>query len=280
MRSAGFGYSLRRGAAASRVAREPRSSFAFRARRFAARSGLALALVIALASRAGAQAAPAAASERAVRLEQALSIFASHARSIRLSTALAQGGIGLVTVVPGVILSYRNDKDLQFLGAGFIVGGVIGLATVPFMLFPSTVEGLYDELTDPAADGGDDAARVTRIEAQLREAARSSREMRPYVAELYGVLGLGTFAVGVGMLLANPGLAGMDTATQYNWGAVLSALGLPLMFLCATTWLQPAPEEEAWDLYQKQTKGVRSARTSFSLAPTRGGGLAAFSLMW
>lgn len=243
-------------------------------------AALALALVLALSSRASAQAAPAAASERAVRLEQALSVFASHARSIRLSTALAQGAIGVVTVVPGVILSYRHDKDLQFLGAGFIVGGVIGLATVPFMLFPSTVEDLYDKLTDPAADGGDDAVRVARIEAELREAARSSREMRPYIAELYGLLGFGSFGVGLGMLLANPGLAGMTTAAQYNWGAVLSAIGLPLMFLCATTWLQPAPEEEAWELYQKQTKGVRSARTSFSLAPTRGGGMAAISLNW
>ena len=243
-------------------------------------AALALALVLALSSRASAQAAPAAASERTVRLEQALSVFASHARSIRLSTALAQGAIGVVTVVPGVILSYRHDKDLQFLGAGFIVGGVIGLATVPFMLFPSTVEDLYDKLTDPAADGGDDAVRVARIEAELREAARSSREMRPYIAELYGLLGFGSFGVGLGMLLANPGLAGMTTAAQYNWGAVLSAIGLPLMFLCATTWLQPAPEEEAWELYQKQTKGVRSARTSFSLAPTRGGGMAAISLNW
>jgi hypothetical protein len=250
------------------------------ARSLAARSWLAVAIVIAMSSRAAAQAAPAAASERAVRLEQALSIFASHARAQRLSLAAAQGAIGVVTVVPGIILSYRNDKDLQFLGAGFIVGGVIGLATVPFALFPSLVETLYDELTDPAADGGDDAARVAKLEGELREAARSSRDSRPYIAEAYGVLGIGAFGIGVGMLLAKPGLAGMDTATQYNWGAVLSAIGLPLMFLCATTWLQAAPEEEAWELYRKQTKQVHSARTSFSLAPTRGGGLAAFSLLW
>jgi hypothetical protein len=218
--------------------------------------------------------------QRALQLERVLGSFASQARDGRVATGVMQGAAGVLTLTPGIVMVTRDDANLRALGTGFIVAGAINLLAVPALLFPTTVEALYAELHQPAADGGGRAALVAKVEADLQEAVRRQRFKRPIQAAAFFALGVPATAVGLTFLLAKPGLASMKPGAQRDWGALLTAIGVPYLSLGFLQLFQTSPEEAAWELYQSELTQPQPAapRASLSLAPVIGGASANLSL--
>jgi hypothetical protein len=218
--------------------------------------------------------------QRALQLERVLGSFASQAHDGRVATGAMQAAAGVLTLTPGIVLVTRDDANLRALGTGFIVAGAINLLAVPAMLFPTKVEALYAELHRPAADGGARAALVAKVEADLQEAVRQQRFRRPIQAAAFFALGIPASAVGLTFLLAKPGLASMKAGTQRDWGALLTAIGVPYLSLGFLQLFQTSPEEAAWELYQAElTRPQRATpRASLSLAPLIGGASANLAL--
>jgi hypothetical protein len=217
-------------------------------------------------------------TERALQLERVLGSFASRAHDERVATAVAQGAVGVLMLTPGIVLVTRNDSNLRALGTGFIVGGAMNLLAAPFSLFPSPIEGLYAELHELAAIGGESEAVVGRIQAELQDAARRQRAKRPIeAAALFGLGGPAT-AVGLTFLLAKPGLASMKAGTQRDWGALLTAIGIPYISLGLMQLFETSPEEQAWELYQSEVTQPAAPRAAMSLTPVIGGASANLSV--
>lgn len=237
---------------------------------------LALALA-ASSSHALAQTAP---SDRAQQLERVLESFASQARGERVATAVAQGAVGVLTLTPGIVLVTRDDSNLRALGTGFIVAGALSLLAVPALLFPSPLETLYAELHDPAANGGEREALTAKIQAELQEAARHQRAKRTIQAAALFAIGVPATAVGMTFLLAKPGLASMKAGTQRDWGALLTAVGIPYLSLGLMQLFQTSPEEAAWALYQSEVTQpqLSSVHAALSLTPVIGGAAASLSV--
>lgn len=237
---------------------------------------LALALVVS-SSPAFAQTASA---DRALQLERILGSFASQAQGERVATAVAQGAVGVLTLTPGIVLVTRHDSNLRALGTGFIVAGALNLVSVPVLLFPTPLEALYAELHDSAANGGERDALVAKIQAELQEAARHQRAKRPIQAAALLVIGVPATAVGMTFLLAKPGLASMKPGTQRDWGAVLTAIGIPYISLGLMQLFQTSPEERAWALYQSEVtqSPPDTPHAALSLTPVIGGAAASLSV--
>jgi hypothetical protein len=219
-------------------------------------------------------------SARRAALERVLDTFATDAQNARISEAVVQTTLGVVTLVPGIVLATRHDSELRFIGTGFVVAGSVQLLTVPLLFIPSKIERLHTHLLDGPVHGESDAQFVAALETDLREEARHARAARPYVASTFTLLGVGALATGLTFLLAPPGIAGMRSNTQYQWGAVLTGVGAPYLMIGLRTFLRRTPEEFAWDLYRELSAGQTPAKPSpaLSLVPTRGGAAAGLGL--
>lgn len=183
------------------------------------------------------------------RLELALELAASQAHSSRQFSALGQGALGLVTLVPGIVLIQHEDEVRHFLGMGFLIGGAAQLATAPLSLLPTPVERIHDALTQARQAGVDPAEVLRASETRLRDAASGEHTKRSIIGAIDLAIGVGGLVTGMVMIMADDGLAGLSRKAQLNLAATMLGIGSPFTLGGLRMLLLKSHEELTWQAY-------------------------------
>jgi hypothetical protein len=178
-----------------------------------------------------------------------------------------------------VLLLGRTDGISRALVVGMIVGGSAQLLSVPLQLIPTRMDEIRDKFIGRPANV-ESKATIREIENEWREAAESSRRRRTLVGTTMLIVGSGSLATGLTLLLAPEGILGMSRTTQYTWGGVTMGVSVPVITISVRFLLEWSLEETSWEAYRtmKSDAGslvqLRLRPPSIGVAPMAGGALA------
>jgi hypothetical protein len=214
----------------------------------------------------------------AQRLQDSLAIAADSARNARTTTLLTGLVSGVILVPAGVVLARRPDDVSKSVGVGMTIGGSASLLVSMLSLRSSTMEGLSASFEELRASGVSNEELVRTVESRWADAAETSHRKR--IVGGWISVGLGTVLTGAGlyMLFADPGVFGQSRNDQYTTASFLVGPGVPLLGVGLRALTQETTEETSWKAYRATTAPRPTLpMPALSLAPVRGGGVAAAS---
>jgi hypothetical protein len=201
----------------------------------------------------------------------------------------ARAAMGIVGLASGaalfpaglVLITTRADDPVgKSLGVGMSATGGAALFLGLLSLRESGIEEERDTFDERRASGMTSAElmRLSLIEWQTAaEASRARRRISGAIETIFGVV---STAAGLTLLLANPGILGMDRNRQYNVGSLLVGPGVPFLSLGIRTLMIRSPQETLWETYSGAASAPAPARgaaaASVSIAPfgvANGGGV-------
>jgi hypothetical protein len=143
----------------------------------------------------------------------------------------------------------------------------------------SAVEEARDTFDERRSSGMNNAERMRRSLTEWQTAAEASRARRRISGAIEAIFGVVSTGAGLTLLLANPGIFGMDRDRQYNVGSLLVGPGVPFLSLGIRTLMIRSLQETFWDMYSGAAAApapARGAAASLSVAPfgvANGGGV-------
>jgi hypothetical protein len=218
-------------------------------------------------------------AQRSASLGRVLDAYATDARDVRLGTALAQGGVGIAALAPGIVLLGRSDPQLQLIGTGMVAIGAVDLLEVPGLFYPTGIEHLHGEWEERSARGEDPASLTRSIEAQLYATAERKRANRVVWGVTGLVIGVAAFTTGMVFLFQPAGIFGMDSQTQLVLGSVLVGAGGGIAGSGVLALFRRSPEESAWAAYAGDAPRPAPPTTArLGIVPTSRGAMGALQL--
>jgi hypothetical protein len=243
-------------------------------------TSLLIAIACAAASAVPDEARADAEDADAARASAKLHAIAAQAADGRAAMGIVSlaGGVALLPTGLVLITTRADDPVAKSLGVGMSATGGAALVLGLLSVRESAIEEMSDTFEERRASGMSNAELMRQSLTEWQTAAEASRVRRRVSGAIEAIFGVISTGAGLTLLLANPGILGMDRNRQYNVGSLLVGPGVPFLSLGIRTLMIRSPQEMFWETYSAAAAVPARGGTwgSVSVAPfgmANGGGV-------